>query len=215
MSSAKTFFPCYFSFAPKTWLRSPPSLRCILLWEFGESRKPKRCRVWMHDILRRHSQLGEFHHLLQELRLDDGRFQLYFQLTGALFDDRLARVGARISRQDSDASTCQNQWFPLQKCRFSMTLTRVMRSVWPYLKSPLPLVPPLTGRRAPPFEKHWIRPFGFYLNVCHLMAVTGAQIPVWVSGTSVCSERVFSTAGKLRIKIKPHLIQMKLIDWCS
>ncbi|CAL8361724.1 unnamed protein product [Boreogadus saida] len=28
-----------------------------LLWEFEESRKPKRCCVWVHDILRRHSQL--------------------------------------------------------------------------------------------------------------------------------------------------------------
>ena len=72
-----------------------------LLWEFEESRKPKRRRVWEHDILRRRSQLGESHHLLQELRLDDGRFQRYFRLTGAMFDDLLARVGARISRQDT------------------------------------------------------------------------------------------------------------------
>jgi hypothetical protein len=70
-----------------------------LFWEFEDSRKPKRRRVWVHDILRRRSQLGEFHHLLQELRLDDGRFQRYFRLTGAMFDDLLARVGARISRQ--------------------------------------------------------------------------------------------------------------------
>ena len=72
-----------------------------LLWELEESRKPKRRRVWVHDILRRRSQLGEFHHLLQELRLDDGRFQTYFQLTGAMFDDLLTRVGARIYRQDT------------------------------------------------------------------------------------------------------------------
>ena len=73
-----------------------------LVWEFEESRKPKRRRVWAHDILRRRSQLGEFHQLLQELRLDDGRFQTYFQLTGAMFDDLLTRVGARISRQDTN-----------------------------------------------------------------------------------------------------------------
>ena len=72
-----------------------------LLWEFQESRKPKRRHVWEHDILRRRSQLGGFHHLLQELRLDDGRFQTYFQLTGAMFDDLLTRVGARIYRQDT------------------------------------------------------------------------------------------------------------------
>ena len=73
-----------------------------LVWEFEESRKPKRRRVWVHDILRRRSQLGEFHHLLQELRLDDGRFKRYLRLTVPLFDDLLARVGARISRQDTN-----------------------------------------------------------------------------------------------------------------
>ncbi|XP_059894370.1 uncharacterized protein LOC132447556 [Gadus macrocephalus] len=76
-----------------------------LLWESEESedrRKRKRRRLWVHDILRRRPQLGEFHHLLQELRLDDGRFQRYFRLSRAQFDDLLARVGARISRQDTN-----------------------------------------------------------------------------------------------------------------
>ncbi|XP_029912989.1 uncharacterized protein LOC115363054 [Myripristis murdjan] len=47
--------------------------------------------------LQRRTQLGEFHHLLQEPRLDDGHFQRYFRLTGAQFEELLARVGARIS----------------------------------------------------------------------------------------------------------------------
>ena len=72
------------------------------LWKLEERNKPKRRRVWVHEIMRRRSELGEFHHLLQELRLDDGRFQRYFRLTGAMFDDLLARVGARISRQDTN-----------------------------------------------------------------------------------------------------------------
>ena len=72
------------------------------LWKLEERNKPKRRRVWVHEIMRRRSELGEFHHLLQELRLDDGRFKRYFRLTGAMFDDLLARVGARISRQDTN-----------------------------------------------------------------------------------------------------------------
>ncbi|CAL8379028.1 unnamed protein product [Boreogadus saida] len=44
------------------------------------------------------SQLGEFH----QLRLDDGRFQRYFRLTLAMYDDLLALVGARTSRQDNN-----------------------------------------------------------------------------------------------------------------
>ena len=36
MSSPKTYFPRSFSFAPQTWLRSPPSLRCTCC---GSSRR--------------------------------------------------------------------------------------------------------------------------------------------------------------------------------
>ncbi|XP_034023449.1 zinc finger E-box-binding homeobox 2-like [Thalassophryne amazonica] len=35
----------------------------------------QRCRPWVHNILMRHSQFGAYHCMLQELRLDDGRFQ--------------------------------------------------------------------------------------------------------------------------------------------
>ena len=52
--------------------------------------------------LQKRIQLGEFHHLLQELRLDDSRFQRYFGLTGDQFEDLLARVGTKISRQDTN-----------------------------------------------------------------------------------------------------------------
>uniref|UniRef100_I3JYC9 DDE Tnp4 domain-containing protein n=1 Tax=Oreochromis niloticus TaxID=8128 RepID=I3JYC9_ORENI len=33
-------------------------------------------RTWVHQVLQRREHFGEFHHLLQELRLDDGRFQI-------------------------------------------------------------------------------------------------------------------------------------------
>ena len=72
------------------------------LRKLEERNKPKRRRVWVHEIMRRRSELGEFHHLLQELRLDDGRFKRYLRLTVAMFDDLLARVGAMISRQDTN-----------------------------------------------------------------------------------------------------------------
>ena len=73
-----------------------------LLWQSEVRRKPKRRRVWVHNILHRHTQLGLYHHLQQELRLDDSRFQRYFRLTTAQFDDLLSRIGARISRQDTN-----------------------------------------------------------------------------------------------------------------
>ncbi|XP_051959647.1 uncharacterized protein LOC127627338 [Xyrauchen texanus] len=62
----------------------------------------RRRRTWVHQTLRRRSQFGEFHHLLQELRLDDGRFQRYFRLSRAQFDDLLSRIGARITLQDTN-----------------------------------------------------------------------------------------------------------------
>ncbi|CAK6969319.1 zinc finger BED domain-containing protein 1-like [Scomber scombrus] len=50
-----------------------------LLWKSETRLKAKRCRrFWVHDILRTRTELGEFHRLLQELRLDDGRFQRYY-----------------------------------------------------------------------------------------------------------------------------------------
>ncbi|CAM4723228.1 unnamed protein product [Leuciscus chuanchicus] len=61
-----------------------------------------RRRIWVHQTLRRRTQFGEFHHLLQELRLDDGRFQRYFRLSRAQFDDLLSRIGARITLQDTN-----------------------------------------------------------------------------------------------------------------
>ena len=102
MSPPKTYWPPLLFFCSTNMAEITTIAALYLLWEFKESRKPKRRRVWVHDILRRCSQLGEFHHLLQELRLDDGRFKRYFRLTGAMFDDLLARVGARISRQDTN-----------------------------------------------------------------------------------------------------------------
>eukprot|EP00064_Thunnus_orientalis_P022932 superscaffoldBa00008193_g23154 len=73
-----------------------------LLWKSKIQRKPKRHRVWIHDIIQRRTQLGEFHRLLQDLCLDDGRFQRYFRLTRAQSDDLLARIGARILWLDTN-----------------------------------------------------------------------------------------------------------------
>ncbi|KAK0154749.1 Protein ALP1-like [Merluccius polli] len=75
-----------------------------LLWRTSQLRlrARRRRRFWVHATLRRRRELGEFHRLLQELRLDDGRFQRYFRLTVGQFEDLLARVGARISRLDNN-----------------------------------------------------------------------------------------------------------------
>ena len=72
-----------------------------LLYKSQKRRKTTRRRIWVHKVLRRCTELWEFHCLLQELRLDEERFQRYLRLTGAQFEDLLARVSARISRLDT------------------------------------------------------------------------------------------------------------------
>ncbi|XP_034022473.1 protein ANTAGONIST OF LIKE HETEROCHROMATIN PROTEIN 1 [Thalassophryne amazonica] len=71
-----------------------------LLWK-AEKRRQRR-RRWAHNIFMRRSQFGEFHYLLQELRLDDGRFQRYFRLSRTQFEDLLSRIGATIRLQDTN-----------------------------------------------------------------------------------------------------------------
>ncbi|NP_001129460.1 uncharacterized protein LOC100191015 [Danio rerio] len=65
-------------------------------------RRRRRRSVWVHEILQARHQLGEFHRLVQELRLDDGRFQRYFRLDREQFDSLLSKVGPQIARQDTN-----------------------------------------------------------------------------------------------------------------
>jgi len=73
-----------------------------LLWKSHKYRNIRRPRIWVHDIIRHRTQLGEFHRLLQDLHLNDCRFQRYFRLTCSQLDDLLAQMGARISRLDTN-----------------------------------------------------------------------------------------------------------------
>ena len=57
---------------------------------------------WMRDAVREREFLGEYHRLIQELRLDDGRFYRYFRMSTTQFDGILSYVGPRIKRQDTN-----------------------------------------------------------------------------------------------------------------
>ncbi|KAM4565928.1 uncharacterized protein PAE49_009774 [Odontesthes bonariensis] len=59
----------------------------------------RRRRVWVHPILAGREQHGEFHRLVQELRLDGERFQRYFRLDRDQFDVLLAKIGPVITMQ--------------------------------------------------------------------------------------------------------------------
>uniref|UniRef100_A0A3B3T7M1 DDE Tnp4 domain-containing protein n=1 Tax=Paramormyrops kingsleyae TaxID=1676925 RepID=A0A3B3T7M1_9TELE len=52
------------------------SVCCCLCY----TKRKKRRIVWVHPILQKRKKHGEFHQLIQELRLDNGRFKAYFRL---------------------------------------------------------------------------------------------------------------------------------------
>ncbi|MEQ2235183.1 hypothetical protein ILYODFUR_039037 [Ilyodon furcidens] len=74
------------------------------LWRAEKCRR-RQC-PWVHQILQGWEQFGDYHHLLQELRLDDGRFQRYFHLSRTQFEDLLSRVGRRIGLRDTNYRRC-------------------------------------------------------------------------------------------------------------
>ncbi|XP_076737039.1 uncharacterized protein LOC143415623 [Maylandia zebra] len=73
-----------------------------VLWRAEQQRKRHPRRTWVHQVLQRHEQFGEFHHLLQELRLDDGRFQRYHRHSLGQFEDLLSLVGPSIAHLDTN-----------------------------------------------------------------------------------------------------------------
>ena len=66
-------------------------------------RRLRRTRTkWIHEILRKRQRLGEFHRLVQELRLDEPRFNQYFRMTPRTFDNLLHIVGPYIRKQTTN-----------------------------------------------------------------------------------------------------------------
>ncbi|MEQ2310258.1 hypothetical protein AMECASPLE_007022 [Ameca splendens] len=76
----------------------------LYLWKAEQCHRCRR--LWVHQSLQRRNQFGEYNHLLQEQRLDDGRFQLYFCLSRTQFEDLLFCVGGRISLRDTNYRHC-------------------------------------------------------------------------------------------------------------
>ncbi|XP_034756676.1 putative nuclease HARBI1 [Etheostoma cragini] len=59
-------------------------------------RRRRTLRFWVHDTLQDRYQFGEYHRLVQQLRLDDERFQRHFRLDTEQFDSVLSKVGPLI-----------------------------------------------------------------------------------------------------------------------
>ena len=70
-------------------------------------RKRKRQRrIWIHEITRRRKDLGEYHRLVSEMRLDSSRFKQYFRMTPTVFDELLNLIGTHIQRENTSYRKC-------------------------------------------------------------------------------------------------------------
>ncbi|XP_055789590.1 uncharacterized protein LOC129862197 [Salvelinus fontinalis] len=81
-----------------------PTLRKVVLIALLGRDQPRRKRrsVWVQRWLKSRKQAGEFHRLIQELRLFGEEFRSYFRLDRSQFDHLLQMVGARIARMDTN-----------------------------------------------------------------------------------------------------------------
>jgi hypothetical protein len=59
----------------------------------------KKRRYWIHPINEERDNLGEYHRLVQELRLDSQRFNTYCRMSPEIFEKLLQKVGPRIQKQ--------------------------------------------------------------------------------------------------------------------
>jgi hypothetical protein len=65
-------------------------------------RRRRKRTWWIHPINQKREELGEYHRLVLELRLDSERFIKYFRMTPDLFDNLLSKVGPLIQKRGSN-----------------------------------------------------------------------------------------------------------------
>lgn len=65
-------------------------------------RRRRNRRFWIHPILERRQQLGEYHRLVQELKLDEDRFFQYFRMSKEVFQILLCKVGPVIAKRSTN-----------------------------------------------------------------------------------------------------------------
>ncbi|XP_042273182.1 uncharacterized protein LOC121900727 [Thunnus maccoyii] len=73
----------------------------VVLSLLERERKRKR-KYWVHPILRRCQEQGEFHLLIKELRNSPDRFQVYFRMSVVQFDTLLAILEPHIKKKTTN-----------------------------------------------------------------------------------------------------------------
>ncbi|XP_029974555.1 protein ALP1-like [Salarias fasciatus] len=64
-------------------------------------RRKRRGRFWVHPINQQRRLLGDYYHLVQELRLDSERHHQYFRMSAEKMDELLSIVGPDLRRQST------------------------------------------------------------------------------------------------------------------
>ena len=54
--------------------------------------------IWLHVIIGRRHQYGEYHRLMRELRLDSDRFQRQFTMSPTMFDELPSAIRPQLAR---------------------------------------------------------------------------------------------------------------------
>lgn len=61
-------------------------------------------RIWVHPILLERTIHGEFHQLIQELKMDENRFQAYFRLNLSQFNHLLHLAAPDLQKMNINCS---------------------------------------------------------------------------------------------------------------
>ena len=63
-------------------------------------------RWWVHPLNQKRSNLGEYHHMMPDMRDDEEKFFRYLRMEFKPFDELLQKVAARIQRENTNFRSC-------------------------------------------------------------------------------------------------------------
>jgi len=86
--------------------------------------KKQKGRFWIHEVISKRSELGEYHRLIQELH-DPVRFRRYFRMSTSQFDMLLWLISSEIEKMDTNWSPSMS---PTE--RLAITLRSVCTITW-------------------------------------------------------------------------------------
>lgn len=67
----------------------------------NEERRRKRRRFWVHPIVTRREEHGEFYRLVQELKMYHERFRGYFRMSVSEFENLLQQLAPLLTKEQT------------------------------------------------------------------------------------------------------------------